>query len=296
MSLHIGDYLKDTGHLRTVDHGAYLLLIMHYWTTGGLPDDDRQLAAIARMSDRKWKELRTKIAPFFSPNWKHKRIDRELAEAREKYEKRAFSGSSGGKATAAKRAFCYQQNGSFATSKRTSKTAANAQQPTTYNQQEDLGESLSTSRVDRTGSGSADAADIRPAEVAGPCDWPKNYRDQFWSKYPNKIGKPKALAKLDRARKRGVAWAELWSGLERYVAKTDDRSWCNPETWINQERWTDEPGIQTNRGFSAGGSRGGSHAVKAVAAARRAAAAFEAHELRDAEPVVVELDPRPRRA
>jgi hypothetical protein len=72
-------------------------------------------------------------------------------------------------------------------------------------------------------------------------DWPSDYRVQFWTKYPNKIGKPKALAKLDKARKRGVKWAVLWPGLERYVAKTDDRPWCNPETWINQERWADEP-------------------------------------------------------
>jgi hypothetical protein len=58
MSLHIGDYLKDTRHLRALEHGAYFLLIMHYWTKGGLPDDDRQLSAIACMSDKEWKKAR----------------------------------------------------------------------------------------------------------------------------------------------------------------------------------------------------------------------------------------------
>lgn len=72
-------------------------------------------------------------------------------------------------------------------------------------------------------------------------DWPSTYRELFWEKYPNKIGKPKALAKLDRLRARGVPWCEIWEGLERYVVKNDDRPWCNPETWINQERWTDQP-------------------------------------------------------
>lgn len=72
-------------------------------------------------------------------------------------------------------------------------------------------------------------------------DWPNDYREQFWSTYPNKVGKPKALGKLDRARKRGVPWAELWGGLLRYIAKTDDRPWCNPQTWINEERWEDRP-------------------------------------------------------
>ena len=96
MSLHIGDYRKDTGHLRAIHHGAYLLLIMHYWATGGLPDDDQQLAAVACMSNAQWKKIRPIIVRFFGPNWTHKRIDAEIAEAIEKYRKRASAGKRGG--------------------------------------------------------------------------------------------------------------------------------------------------------------------------------------------------------
>jgi uncharacterized protein YdaU (DUF1376 family) len=81
MSLHIGDYIKDTGHLNALQHGGYLLLIMHYWTTGGLPDDDRQLATIARMTPREWKQCRPILEKFFRDGWRHKRVDFELAEA-----------------------------------------------------------------------------------------------------------------------------------------------------------------------------------------------------------------------
>ena len=100
MSWHIGDYKKDTGNLRAAGHGAYFLLCMHYWATGGLPDDDLELAAIACMSDREWKQHKPIIQRFFHDGWKHKRIDRELKEATEKYEARASAGKKGGNAKA----------------------------------------------------------------------------------------------------------------------------------------------------------------------------------------------------
>ena len=102
MSLHIGDYLKDTGHLDAAQHGAYLLLIMHYWTTGGLPDDDAQLSRISCTSVRSWKRMRPVIAALFKEGWKHSRIDAELVEAKAKYDRRVEAGRKGGQAKAAK--------------------------------------------------------------------------------------------------------------------------------------------------------------------------------------------------
>lgn len=102
MSWHIGDYHKDTGHLYAAEHGAYFLLCLHYWATGGLPDDDRQLAGIARMTAKEWKAARPVIEPLFKGEgkWKHKRIEIELAAANAKYEKRAAAGKQGGIAKA----------------------------------------------------------------------------------------------------------------------------------------------------------------------------------------------------
>lgn len=88
MPLHIGDYLADTGHLTAAEHGAYLLLIMHYWQNGTLPENERLIARIARMDQAQWIESRDVIAMLFGHGWTHKRIDAELSKADGIIEKR----------------------------------------------------------------------------------------------------------------------------------------------------------------------------------------------------------------
>lgn len=88
MPLDVPDYLSDTGHLTTVQHGAYLLLIMHYWKRGALPEADDQLAAITRMTAAGWKQAKPIIQSFFFEGWKHKRVEQELAKAAEISSKR----------------------------------------------------------------------------------------------------------------------------------------------------------------------------------------------------------------
>ncbi|ASP85023.1 DUF1376 domain-containing protein [Sinorhizobium meliloti] len=88
MPLHIADYLSDTGHLTAAEHGAYLLMIMHYWQNGGLPDNERLIARIARLTADQWEESREVLAMLFGPGWTHKRIDAELSKADEIIEKR----------------------------------------------------------------------------------------------------------------------------------------------------------------------------------------------------------------
>lgn len=88
MPLHIADYLADTGHLTAAEHGAYMLLIMHYWQNGGLPENERVIARVAKMTPEQWEESRDILAMLFGPGWSHKRIDAELSKADEIIEKR----------------------------------------------------------------------------------------------------------------------------------------------------------------------------------------------------------------
>lgn len=66
MPLYISDYLKDTRHLSTLEHGAYLLILMAYWNNQGpLPDDDVRLARYAGLSLKQWKKIRPAIIELF---------------------------------------------------------------------------------------------------------------------------------------------------------------------------------------------------------------------------------------
>jgi uncharacterized protein YdaU (DUF1376 family) len=81
MPLYIADFLRKTTHLGAVETGAYILLIMDYWQNDGLPNNDRQLARIAKMTDREWKASKATLQAFFHDGWKHDRIDDEIKEA-----------------------------------------------------------------------------------------------------------------------------------------------------------------------------------------------------------------------
>jgi uncharacterized protein YdaU (DUF1376 family) len=117
MPLYIGDYLRDTHQLTTLEHGAYLLLIMHYWNKGPLPDDLGQLSCITGIERRNFPRTWNKLQVFFElrtqePNlaqastanakqllgkcWHHKRLDSELEKANSISEKRSLAGHRGG--------------------------------------------------------------------------------------------------------------------------------------------------------------------------------------------------------
>lgn len=60
-------YLGDTTHLSTIEHGAYLLLLMVAWRSkdGMLPNDDKLLARYTKLTLQQWKRIRPILEPFF---------------------------------------------------------------------------------------------------------------------------------------------------------------------------------------------------------------------------------------
>lgn len=95
MPLWVSDYIGDTLHLSAAEHGAYMLLIMAYWQKGkALPDDGARLANIARMTADEWSRSEDTLREFFTiegGEWRHARIETELAKVREKSAKASAS-------------------------------------------------------------------------------------------------------------------------------------------------------------------------------------------------------------
>jgi uncharacterized protein YdaU (DUF1376 family) len=80
MPVFIGDYLADTMHLSTEQHGAYLLLLFHLWRRGSLRDEDAVLAKISGLGESAWKMHRPVLAEFFKIHdglWQHGRVEKE---------------------------------------------------------------------------------------------------------------------------------------------------------------------------------------------------------------------------
>jgi uncharacterized protein YdaU (DUF1376 family) len=99
LPLHIGDYLADTMHLTTEQHGAYLLLLMAYWKNQGpLPDDAHALAAIARIPYKKWSRIWGALESFFVRGngvISNRRSDHEIDRAISISSARSTAGKSG---------------------------------------------------------------------------------------------------------------------------------------------------------------------------------------------------------
>lgn len=84
-------YLADTRHLSTLEHGAYLLLLMEAWRRPhcDLPDDDKLLARLAGLSLDDWLAIAPVVMELWDRDgrrktWTQKRLKKERLYVGEK--------------------------------------------------------------------------------------------------------------------------------------------------------------------------------------------------------------------
>lgn len=215
MQLYIADYLADTSHLTTLQHGAYLLLIFNYWQRGkALSSSNERLASVARLSNEDWTNVRPSLEEFFEitdSEWIHHRIESDLVDVLSKSTK----ASAAGKASAKKR-------------------YGTPELP--FNERSSNDEPLRTDTE-------ADVDKIKNKAIA--C---------VYEAYPHKVGKGAAVKAIEKSfdslRKRGEPDPEkfLLERIKGWIEKREkDRAtgsfvpeYPNPATWFNQSRYDDE--------------------------------------------------------
>lgn len=256
---YVGDYLRDTARLSTEAHGAYLLLMLDYWTTGAPPDDDEVLATIARMPVKRWaSKIRPALACFFeieSGMWRHKRIDEELARSAE------VGKSSSNKAKAAAEARWSKQRGKQGAYSDDAPSMPEAMPQNAQSQSQSqspqtlpAGESDARAKA-REGVGKMVPMDWQPSEAnvqvardAGLNDEQIEAQAKRFRSYNRARGNK--FADFDEA---WVAWVQLANRAEKPAEKPSDTPTSPPDWdqiasfWVRTGRWQrgygPEPGM-----------------------------------------------------
>ncbi len=218
MQLYVADYLSDTAHLSAIQHGGYLLLLFNYWQRGRpLSNANDRLANVARMSNDEWAENKASIAEFFvidGDEWRHTRIDRDLAAVAEKSGKAASSGkasasSRAGKTTNAERTF--------------NERSTNAER--TFNHKDvdvdvdkDQKQSQKQTPAPQAIPG-VNAQPEAPTAAASPLSATAEF-DEAMTEYPKRpgISRPSALRAWKARIKAGANPAQMLDGVRRYAA------------------------------------------------------------------------------
>lgn len=236
-------YLADTMHLSTEQHGAYLLLLIHAWMNdGALPIDADKLRRISRMDRDAWSAQKDDVLAFFHEQdgmLRQKRLDIELARAKENVQQR----SAAGKASAAKRAAQRegQRNGNEAPTTDATTVDSDVATGAPTNDQRDgqqTGIPIPTPVLLKKNTRSS------AKSSTSVCGFPPGF-EAFWAAYPRKVAKDdaaKAFAKrkpdaalVDKmvAALQAQAASELWT-------KDGGRFVPYPATWLNRGQWMDE--------------------------------------------------------
>jgi uncharacterized protein YdaU (DUF1376 family) len=98
---HIGDYMRDTGHLSMTEHGAYTLLLDKYYATKKPIPNNADLHKSLRAKSKEEKSaIDYVLNNFFTLKkncWTNKRADQELKKMRDKIKLARINGKNGGR-------------------------------------------------------------------------------------------------------------------------------------------------------------------------------------------------------
>jgi uncharacterized protein YdaU (DUF1376 family) len=233
--------IGDTTHLSMEEFGAYLMILFVTWRNNGqpLPDDDKRLARICRMSEKKWSAIRPTISEFFDLSegvWRQKRLEKEWKYVSEQRAKQ----SEKGKKSAQARSLKNNETPPAAVAQRLEPQGQPNVNPQPQPHTEEKKE------IDKSISSPPSGGGKRFSEHPDFQEW--------YSQYPRKEDRKSAAKAYASARKDGATKEGLLAAVMRYAAecgaKGTERQYIkHPTTWLNKGSWQNEPDLITlNRG------------------------------------------------
>lgn len=211
MPLWIADYLADTTHLSTLQHGAYLLLLMAYWRNQGpLPNDDDRLRAITRLSAQAWRKIRPMMLEFFAEDdlwWHQKRADAEIARSAKSYDAKVRAGRRGGIAASGKSG-----------RKTNSETIA-----------EPLADEWQNNANSQLTSHTSLRSEDSEAKASASATPPRDFKREVWKAGKTLKIEPSALGEM------GKLCREDWPALSELLSRCQAQKPMDPTSWCFAE-------------------------------------------------------------
>lgn len=241
---YMGDYAKMTAALTLAQHGAYSLLLDHYYATEkALPDDMDALYRVCRAFDKREREAVAAVADMFFPvgddGMRHnKKADSEIPSARAAMESAQTNGKKGGRPI-----------------KKVEDQNPEQNQKQGENQAEIEGAAKPSGLSKQNPSGFDNETGSKPAAKTPHTPYTIEARarskslaqqaarfDEFWAAYPNRKGKKAALAKW-KARNLDAMADTIIADVQ--ARKARDREWLDGyvphgSTYINGCGWEDD--------------------------------------------------------
>ena len=226
-------YLADTGHLTTIEHGAYMLLLMTMWRAGGkLPNDDKQLARYCRLTAGQWARVKPTLLAFFKVNSDsitQGRLTDELAIVRQKSAKQSNSARAKWRKENNKRHASADAETPIGDIPDGCQVDAPISTPT-------IEEDKSSSLMSET---SSDEHPEEPKNGKGNRIYSEDF-EAFWQSYPRSpnMSKPKAMAGWKKlSSQERLACSGAVGAYKTFLAGKPDHPTMHAATFINERRF-----------------------------------------------------------
>lgn len=216
---HIGDFIKDTSFLTNEEVGIYIKLIwLYYDSEKPLPNDMFTLSM--KTNARPAQDIVAGLLDMYftlqEDGWHHTRCDQTIRD----YHKQLEVASKAGKASAEKR----KLNAGLTESQQETNDRSTTVQPTNNHKPITINHKPLTN--------------IKPKRAEAL----ENYFEDFWYKYPKKVGKEAARKAWNKANPDIIKVIDAinWQRETKQWQAEDGKYIPNPATYLNQGRYMDE--------------------------------------------------------